>query len=808
MAFKENDFHTVGRFVLTRDNSHPKKEAETILQKVKRYSRLYRSTLRQLKKKELLDRVRNAIARELNIRTITRIATEGIAESFGYPLVSLYILQGDTLILQNQVGQVNIAEKILTSQCMEWKVVRSGKSILLKDAKSIPVSPGTTQPISSKIYIPLFDQPKVVGLLIVETTKNMRLSEADLHLLEAIGENISNALWRARIYAESLQTQEALDKERRLLRTVIDNIPDQIFARDRDCSFTLSNLKDAQRMGVTDPDQILGKNDLDFFPPELAIRYIADDKWVMESGQPLINIVEPMVDSDGNNMWIMTTKVPLRDNQDQIIGLVGIARDITKERQVAHALEEAKHQAEEANNAKSKFLANMSHEIRTPLNAILGFSQLLLREPGLTPVQRHQLTTINKSGEHLLGLINDILEISKIEAGRAIVNITTFDLYAMVQDLKTLFQVQMDEKHLSFDVIIEDRVPHFIISDESKLRQILINLIGNAVKFTKQGKIHCIVDAQHIGDKNWRLIEQIEETGIGITADDIQKLFQVFQQVPGKSSEGGTGLGLAISQRFAKMLNGQIQVSSEPGVGSCFTLETIVQEDKNIQPEKKYSRLKISGIKNPVRTYRVLVVDDVKESRELLSSFLTQAGFELQEASNGKEALQVWESWSPHLIIMDIRMPIMSGMEAATHIRGAETDSHVPIIAATASAFEEERQTILETGINGYLRKPIQEHELFELVSECLGIEYSYYPDNDQELQKPASTSFPADEFKSLPADLREQMISTCSSADLDGLLDVMEQIRTNWPQAFCQIEELAQKLQYDDILSLLQGRS
>ncbi len=224
-------------------------------------------------------------------------------------------------------------------------------------------------------------------------------------------------IWRARIYAKSLQTKEALDKERRLLRTVIDNLPDQIFARDRECRFTLSNLKDAQMMGVSDPDQLLGKNDLDFFPPELAKQYIADDKRVMESGQPILHLVEPMVDKEGNNRWNMTTKVPLRDHQDQVIGLVGIARDITQERLDAQALEEAKQQAEDANKAKSTFLANMSHEIRTPLNAILGFSQLLLREPDLSSQQQHQLTTIHHSGEHLLQLINDILEISKIEAG-------------------------------------------------------------------------------------------------------------------------------------------------------------------------------------------------------------------------------------------------------------------------------------------------------------------------------------------------------------------------------------------------------
>ena len=196
-------------------------------------------------------------------------------------------------------------------------------------------------------------------------------------------------------------------------------------------------------------------------------------------------------------------------------------------------------QAEEANSAKSKFLANMSHEIRTPLNAILGFSQLLLREPDLSPQQRHQLTTINHSGEHLLELINDILEISKIDAGRATIHTSTFDFYELVQDFQNMFQVRMNEKNLSFNVVIEDGVPQYIISDESKLRQILINLIGNAAKFTEQGKVDCYIKAYHSEENKWRLVVQIEDSGPGIAAEDIPNLFQVFQQAPSVYSEGG-----------------------------------------------------------------------------------------------------------------------------------------------------------------------------------------------------------------------------------------------------------------------------
>jgi len=780
-------------------------------QSEKLYKEMYLSARRQIRKMMWLDKVRNSIARELDLSKIAENVTEGIAASFGKSLVSLYMLQNDRLILLKQAGYIEIPEWLPVDNSIEGNVIRSGISMLVPDKVQDEGNTKSKKRIGSKICIPLLDEQKVVGVLNVETTRGRKLDEADLRLLDTIGGYINNALWRARIYAESLQTQQALDAERRLLRTVIDNIPDQIFARDRDCRFTLSNLSDAKVMGVSDPEQLLGKNDLDFYSPELAMRYIADDKKVIESGQALLNIVEPSTDQYGNERWIMTTKVPLRDNQDQIIGLVGIARDITQERKNAQALEEAKIQAEEANRAKSSFLANMSHEIRTPLNAILGFSQLLLREPDLTTQQRHQLTTIHNSGEHLLQLINDILEISKIEAGRSTLNLGSFDLYNLLQDLKSMFQVRTDEKHLAFDLIFEDRVPHNIISDESKIRQILINLIGNAVKFTRQGRVRCIVDATHLEGDDWKLTIQVEDSGIGITAEDITKLFQVFQQTSSGIAEGGTGLGLAISQRFARMLNGQISVISEPGVGSCFTLEIIVKEDRQSRPERRKSILKIKAIQNPLTSYRVLIVDDVKESRELLNSLLSQVGFEVKEAVNGQEGMDLWKNWAPHLIIMDIRMPVMNGLDATKKIREEEKDQHVPIIAATASAFEEEKQAILDTGMDGYLRKPIQEQELFDLIGSCLGIQYTYF--SDQELEERRLTARETktaieDELNSVPVSLKEQMATACSSADLDLLMDTLEKMSRQWPAAAGYLQDLAENLKYEEITNLLQARS
>ncbi len=790
--------------------SKRKKKSSPIQQDDQSYFDLFRSASLKIQELELLERFRDSIALELDQKRIIQKVTDGIVELFGYPFVSLYLLQEQKLVLQSQVGYSTILQEEPSSDGIEYQVIISGESVQQRNTQTKSESVNSVEPGVSKICIPMLDQHIVIGVLTIETTSDDWLTDDDFHLIQTIGDYTSNALWRAKIFSESLRTQEALDKERRLLRTVIDNLPDQIFARDRDCRFTLSNQSDANMMGVADPEQLIGKNDLDFFPRELALRFIADDKQVMESGKPLINIEEPISDANGSEHWIMTTKIPLRDSQNEVIGLVGIARDITKQRENAQALEEAKRLAEEANKAKSKFLANMSHEIRTPLNAILGFSQLLLREPNLSGQQRHQLTTINHSGEHLLELINDILEISKIEADRATIHEHPFNLYGLIRDIQSMFQVRMDEKHLSFEVITSNSIPQNIISDESKLRQILINLIGNAIKFTKTGRIKCIIDGNQIDGTKWQLIIKIEDSGVGIAPEDIPSLFQVFQQAQSGLTEGGTGLGLAISQRFAKMLNGHISVTSKLGVGSCFILEIPVVEDIGSQTERITKPQRISGLADKSISYRILIVDDNKESRELLSSILTPVGFEVMEKSTGKEAIEAWKSWHPHLIIMDIRMPVMTGIEATTLIRNAELGTRTPIIAATASAFEEEKQKILDAGMNGYLRKPIQAGGLLKMIGECLNIEYSYLPEVfvfDHNKSQTIITSSPVDEFNAIPTKIKEQIINACASADLDMIIQIVENITPRLPKAAHLLEELAGTLQYDEIQNLLQGR-
>ena len=796
-----------GRLIVIRDISRRKMEEEVLKQSEKRYLNLYAATRRQTQEMLLLDKIRNAMARELDVKTIAHIVVEGIADTFGYPLVSLYLRQGENLILQHQVGYLQMLFTISINLGIAGKVVHSGKPILLENVKDDPDFVSALEGINSEICVPLLDQDEVVGVLNVESNQDLRLTGIDLNLLEAVGNQVNIAIWRARIFTETKQAEEALAKERRLLRTVIDNIPDQIFALDRESRYTLANMSDASILGVSETETLVGKDEFDFYPSELASLYQANNLAIIESGQPLINHEEPSLDSDGNPRVILTSKIPLHDSQGQVIGLVGIARDITGQKKFEKTLEEAKQKAEIANQAKSAFLANMSHEIRTPMNAILGFSQLLLRDPSITSTQRHNLTAINRSGEHLLSLINEILEISKIEAGRMVVNPRAFDLYSLMQDIETMFHLLADEKHLDFKLEIDPQAPRQVVGDENKLRQILTNLLGNAVKFTGEGGITVAVSATWLHDADWRLLINVQDSGPGLAPEEIGLLFQVFQQTQIGIVAGGTGLGLAISQRLAALMGGQISVTSQLGRGSCFSLEIPVAQSKTNSPiEEKHTRQQIIGISGQKQPYRILVVDEMPENRELLRELLNPLGFDLREADNGQVAFGEWQRWTPHLIILDMHLPLMDGFELTRQIRAAENETHTPLIALTASAFEEDRQKILDHSVNAYLRKPFQDEDLFTLIADCLNIKYNYESASSIE-PLPDLNQSTAELSSPIPLELVSQMQSASMSADLDLILELVSQLDQAWPQTAARIRALASSLHYNELLAYLKDK-
>ncbi|MEG4198421.1 PAS domain S-box protein [Microcoleus sp. Pol12A5] len=427
--------------------------------------------------------------------------------------------------------------------------------------------------------------------------------------------------------------------------------------------------------------------------------------------------------SDGVYRWILGQLRLIRDPSGTPVEILGYLIDISDRKQAELEFQ----QANEANQAKTVFLANMSHELRTPLNSILGFTQLMSYESNLTPSLQERLQIVNRSGRHLLDLINDILDLSKIESGRMTLNLSDLDLTNLLASIEEIFQVKVQSKELQLIFDIAPNIPRFVHSDEKKIYQVLVNLLGNAIKFTNQGSVTLRVRTTQSDKTSCHLCFEVEDTGVGIAPTEIDTLFKVFVQAQaGNNLNQGSGLGLAISQKLVKLMGGQIRVKSTLHRGSTFSFEMPVQlpQAESLPPELINQR--VIGLAAGQRTYRILIVEDLEENRRLLVEILTSVGFEVREAKQGVEALSLWESWRPHLILMDLRMPIVDGYTAIKYIRQCPKSQETVIIALTASVFEEEREKVLRAGCNDFISKPFQQRDIFDKIAKYLGVQYIY----------------------------------------------------------------------------------
>jgi signal transduction histidine kinase len=381
----------------------------------------------------------------------------------------------------------------------------------------------------------------------------------------------------------------------------------------------------------------------------------------------------------------------------------------------------ARHAAEAANRAKSEFLAGMSHELRTPLNAVLGYAQLLTMEGGLTPRQARGLDTIHQSGQHLLSLVNDILDLARIEAGRTDLNPAPVNLPGLLQAVVNLMRVKTDEKQLAFVFDAGAGLPEAVLADDRRLRQVLLNLLGNAIKFTDTGTVALRAAAEPGGPGQVLLRIEVEDSGIGMRADDLARIFEPFEQVGDvKRRAGGTGLGLAITRALVKDMGGQLRVSSEFGRGTRFHVELPLP----LAPAAQPAPAPAPGMaRYPGPSRRVLVVDDVAANRTLMCDFLTNAGFEVAQACDGGELLAAARSFRPDLIVMDSVMPSVDGVEATRRLRQDAEFGAVPVIAVSASATAEHRAACLQAGVNVFLTKPVSLQALRAHIGEQLGLD-------------------------------------------------------------------------------------
>jgi PAS domain S-box-containing protein len=621
--------------------------------------------------------------------------------------------------------------------------------------ENITETEGTLRTIVTKKsrYVDLDGQAYVVGIIrditerkqaeeeirTLNTELERRVAERTAELVEAISRQDAEI-------ADRRRAEEALRESEQFVNSIVENIPDMIFVKDAEQLRFVRFNKAAEQMIGYSREMMIGKTDYDFFPKEEADFFVDKDRKVLDAKR-LVEIPEETMHSRNMGERILhTKKIPLLDNNGTSLYLLGIAEDITERKRAEEELKKyrghleelieerttelvaAKDAADAANRAKSAFLASMSHELRTPLNAILGYAKILLREKSLSERQATGLSTINESGEHLLTLINDILDLSKVEAGKLELFPEAFNLPSFLENLASLIRVKAEQQSLLFTYEASPELPRAVRADEKRLRQVLLNLLDNAVKFTDRGQVWLraqVLDGTGPGSasRHARLRFEVLDTGIGMSQEQLNQIFRPFVQVGDVQRRlSGTGLGLAISRQLVRLMGGEIHVESKLGQGSLFCFDLSLPAETKVAAIS--TQRNVSGHAGPRK--RILIVDDTPANRMLLVHLLGALGFEISEATDGHEALERTQATRPDLILMDMVMPGMGGLEATRRLRQMEGLQQVPVIAVSASASGADEKQCRAAGADAFISKPIRQELLLQEIGTLLGLTWLY----------------------------------------------------------------------------------
>ncbi|MES9874921.1 MAG: PocR ligand-binding domain-containing protein [Candidatus Sedimenticola sp. 6PFRAG7] len=507
--------------------------------------------------------------------------------------------------------------------------------------------------------------------------------------------------------------------------------------------------------------------------PFCTNRRLLDDQ-----GNPTGALIWEFQNSITNN-WYQCSDQAIRWPDGRIVRME-VATDITELKVLENSLSNAKEAAEASNWAKSLFLANMSHELRTPLNAVLGFSQLMSNDQTLSPQHKSNLEIINRSGHHLLQLINDVLDMSKIESGKTQLEPEDIDLSTLILDVTDMMQIQAEEKGLQLLLDQSSDFPRYVRADGPKIRQILINLLSNSIKFTDQGGLTLRLAASSNQSDSITLKCEVQDTGRGISPEDIERIFQPFEQLVSAIEQKGTGLGLAITRQFVELMGGEISAASQPGKGSTFTFSIQVEpgNPEQVQIINGKETRRVIGLQDTTQAWRILIAEDQLENQLLLQQLLESVGFEVRIAEDGEKTVAIFNEWHPHFIWMDRRMPRMDGLTATRKIRELPGGDEVKIAALTASVFKEQKDEVMAAGSDDFVRKPYRPDEIFDCMARHLDLDYIYEEETsvstEVEGEPPALT---AEQLSALPAELRDALNSAVTLLDVNEMREVVKRI-------------------------------